>query len=164
VLALLGSAMSPALANTDAPEQPTFYRDVLPILQANCQECHRPAGANFGGMRAPMALISFDDTRPWARSIARQVEARDMPPWDAAARHNGVFANERVLTDVEIQTLVRWAGTGAPAGDPREAPPPRDLTAVDGWLIGEPDLVVRMPDPTASPTRSKTSTPLSRWT
>jgi mono/diheme cytochrome c family protein len=135
-----------AAASTDAGP-PTFYRDVLPVLQANCQECHRPSGANYGGMRAPMAFSTFEETRPWAKSIALQVASREMPPWDADARHNGTFANERVLSEGEIETLVRWASSGAAAGEIADAPPPRTFEASGGWLIGEPDLVVAMPEP-----------------
>jgi hypothetical protein len=98
-------------------------------------------------MRAPMALVSYDEARPWAKSIAKQVASREMPPWDAAPRHNGVFKNERVLADAEIATLVRWAESGAPAGDPKDAPPPREFETSGGWLIGQPDLVVQMPEP-----------------
>jgi hypothetical protein len=126
---------------------PTFHRDVAPLLQSHCQECHRPAGSNYGGMRAPMSLVSYDEARPWAKSIAKQVQSREMPPWDAAPRHNGVFRNERVLADAEIATLVRWAEAGAPAGDPDDAPPPRRFEASGGWVIGQPDLVVPMPEP-----------------
>ncbi|HVS14738.1 MAG TPA: hypothetical protein VMV46_12490 [Thermoanaerobaculia bacterium] len=153
-LALLAASLAaPATASgatgtaaaTDAA--PTFYRDVLPLLQDNCQECHRPSGANYGGMRAPMAFVDYPATRPWARSIARQVESRTMPPWHADPMHNGVFSNERVLSDVEIATFTRWAAAGAPAGNPADAPPPRQWTVTEGWVIGEPDLVVTMPEP-----------------
>ena len=125
----------------------TFYRHVLPILQAECQTCHRQGGANLGGMVAPMALVSYQGTRPWARAIARQVQARSMPPWHAAPEQNGVFENERTLSDGQIATLVRWAETGAPAGDSAHAPPALEHASGDGWLIGEPDLVVEMPRP-----------------
>jgi mono/diheme cytochrome c family protein len=131
----------PALA---ADANPTFYRDVLPVLQENCQECHRPAGANYGGMRAPMSFVSFEETRPWARSIAKQVQSGEMPPWGAHPMHKGVFRNERVLEPDEVDTLLSWAKTGADAGDPADAPPTAEFQSVGGWLIGEPDLVVTM--------------------
>ncbi len=126
---------------------PTFFQDVLPILQANCQECHRAAGANFGGMIAPMALTSYEEVRPWAKAIVGQVRAREMPPWDADPSFRGVFANERSLTEEEIRTIERWVEMGAPRGDPAGAPPPRTFQSTDGWLIGEPDLVIAMPEP-----------------
>ena len=125
----------------------TFYEHVLPVLQENCQECHRPEGANYGGMRAPMAFMSYDDTRPWAKSIARQVASREMPPWDAALEHKGTFANERVLEDEEIDLITRWAESGAKQGDQSKAPPAKEFKTAGGWLIGEPDLVVTMPEP-----------------
>lgn len=133
-------------ASSDTPEV-TFHRDVEPILQRHCQECHRPEGANYGGMRAPMALVSYEDARPWAKSIARQVSTREMPPWDAHPRHNGTFANERVLSDAQIDGLLRWANTGAPRGNVADAPPARVFAVKGGWVIGQPDLVVRMPEP-----------------
>jgi hypothetical protein len=126
---------------------PTFYEDVLPILQENCQECHRGSGTSYGGQLAPMSLTTYDEARPWAKSIAKQVESRAMPPWDAHPRHRGVFVNERSLEDREIATLVRWANTGATAGDAAAAPAPRVFANQDGWMIGEPDLVVKMPEP-----------------
>jgi hypothetical protein len=144
-----GAATAPA-TNRDAAgaeKQPTFYREVLPILQENCQECHRASGTSYGGQLAPMSLTTYDEARPWAKAIAKNVESREMPPWDAHPRHHGVFVNERSLEDAEIATLVRWATAGAPAGDPADAPPARVFANQDGWMIGEPDLVVKMPEP-----------------
>ena len=92
-----------------------------------------------------MSLMTYEEARPWARAIARQVGTREMPPWDAAADFNGVFANERVLTDPEIERIRRWAAGGAPKGDPAHAPAPRRFEATGGWLHGEPDLVVDLP-------------------
>jgi hypothetical protein len=127
--------------------EPTFFKDILPILQENCQECHRAAGANFGGMVAPMALTSYDEVRPWAKSIVEQITAREMPPWDADASHRGQFSNERSLTDDEIALIQQWVAQGAKRGNPTDAPEPREFASYDGWLIGEPDLVVAMPEP-----------------
>jgi hypothetical protein len=140
---------APAANNTaDASTAaPTFYREVLPILQENCQECHRSAGTSFGGQLAPMGLETYDEARPWAKAIAKKAESREMPPWDASPRHKGVFLNERTLEDDEIATLVRWASTGAVAGSPADAPPPRVFANHDGWMIGEPSLIVKMPEP-----------------
>jgi hypothetical protein len=131
----------------DVPELVTFHEHVEPILQRSCQGCHRPEGAAFGGMHAPMALVSYDDARPWAKSIARQVEARKMPPWFASGATHGQFTNERVLAEAEIATLVRWASTGAERGDPEQAPAALDWSSWEGWMIGEPDLVVDLAEP-----------------
>ena len=80
VLAVL--SVAPVYAGQDAV---TYYEDVLPILQENCQSCHRPAGKNITGVVAPMSLMTFQETRPWARAIASKVEAHEMPPWYASA-------------------------------------------------------------------------------
>lgn len=103
----------------------TYYKDVLPIVQEHCQGCHRPSGQNLTGLIAPMSFMDYRETRPWARAIARKVAAREMPPWFASAPQ-GVFSNERGLTDGEIDTLVRWVEAGAPVGDLADAPPARD--------------------------------------
>ncbi len=144
LLALVALPISAFAAEREAP---TFYGDALPVIQQHCQDCHRPAGANYGGMRAPMALTTYAETRPWARSIARTVARREMPPWDAHPQHDGTFANERVLDASEIETLVNWVAAGAPAGDIADAPPAREYPSSGGWLVGEPDLVVTMPEP-----------------
>ena len=132
----------------EAEAEVTYYKDVMPIMQANCQTCHRPSGHNISGLIAPMSFMDYAETRPWARSIARKVEAREMPPWFASAP-KGVFENERGLTDDEIDTIVRWVEAGAPAGDAANAPPSRQWAedANDGWTFGTPDFVVAMPEP-----------------
>lgn len=136
-----------AFAQDVSPDRPTFYKDVLPILQENCQECHRSAGTNYGGMVAPMALTNYEETRPWAKSLSRVVANREMPPWDAASSFDGVFKNERVLSPEQIETIVRWVDTGAPRGSQKDAPPAPAFENVGGWMIGEPDLIVAMPEP-----------------
>jgi hypothetical protein len=141
------AAAAPGASADSLPERPTFYKDVLPILQANCQDCHREAGNTNSGMVAPMALAAYDEVRPWAKSIAKVTAAREMPPWFPAAEFHGKFEEERGLTDAQIETLQRWARTGAPAGDAGEAPPPREFPSSTGWTLGEPDLVVRIPEP-----------------
>ena len=128
------------------PEEPTFNRDVLPILQANCQNCHRPKPVNISGMVAPFALTSYDEARPWAKSIARAVESKTMPPWFATEEFHGVFRNERGLTADEIATITGWVKAGAPRGAEEDAPPP--LVFEDSkWWLGEPDLIVNLPEP-----------------
>jgi mono/diheme cytochrome c family protein len=130
---------------------PTFYADVLPILQQNCQSCHQPQGLNMGGMVAPFALVTYDDARRYSRRVANAVRTGYMPPWSAAAMHKGTFQNERVLEESEKQTIVAWAEAGAPAGNPADAPPaPAFLSktvATGGWSMGEPDLILSFAEP-----------------
>ncbi len=121
---VVAAGLVPVSAEAQEKEALTYYQDVAPIIQKNCQGCHRPSGANLFGLLAPMPLMSYEDTRPWARSIAMKVRSREMPPW-FADEPKGVFKNERGLTDVEISTIVRWVEAGAPAGDRADAPPAR---------------------------------------
>ena len=118
------------------PASPTFNKDVLPILQKNCQACHRP------GAIAPMSFLTFTETRPYARAIAKAVAGRTMPPWfaDPSVGH---FENAKVLTDAEIATIAAWAEKGAVEGNAKDRPAP--VVFVDGWTIGTPDIVVTMP-------------------
>jgi hypothetical protein len=115
---------------------PVFSRDVLPILQNRCQQCHRP------GEIAPMAFLSYSETRPWAKAIRQSVITRKMPPWFADPSF-GHFTNDRSLSQQEIDTLVNWADAGAPEGDAKDAPPPRLWP--QGWNIPTPDAVFTMP-------------------
>ena len=141
----LAAPLAAANNNNDVPQDtPTYYGDVQTVLEQKCQVCHRPNGANLGGMVAPMAFTSYQETRPWARSIARQVESGLMPPWHAAQRHHGVFENERSLSDEQKATLIAWARGGAPMGNAADAPPAKVWDRSDGWTIGEPDLVLDM--------------------
>jgi hypothetical protein len=113
---------------------PTFAADVAPILYRHCAGCHRP------GEAAPMSLLTYEDSRPWARAIRNQVLDGSMPPWHADAPP-GTFQNERRLTDAEKDVIVRWANGGAPLGDGAALPPP-DFP--EGWTIGTPDAVFQM--------------------
>jgi len=140
------AAMMAGGAMAEAPQKPTFYKDILPIVQENCQVCHRPGGANLGGMVAPMAFTTYEETRPWAKSMAKEVTERNMPPWDAAPQHTGVFNNERTLTQDQIDTIVRWAENGALRGNAADAPEMKEWKDTGGWQIGEPDLVLSMPE------------------
>jgi hypothetical protein len=124
----------------------TFYKDVLPILQKSCQSCHR-AGEN-----APMALVSYEQTRPWANAIADAVQMRMMPPWFADPRY-GHFANDPSLSEAQIAAIAAWAKAGAPAGDLRDAPASPRWS--EGWNIPEPDVVVKMPRAVAIPARGE---------
>lgn len=143
-LAVSTSAAFAAGAAVDAAT-PTFTKDVVPILQRSCQDCHRPEGLNMGGMVAPMSLITYDEVRPWARSIARMVRSHEMPPWSASRQQRGLFLDERYLEDDEIDTILAWVQGGAPLGDPADAPPAIDFESNGGWHIGEPDLVLKQP-------------------
>jgi hypothetical protein len=129
------------------PGPPTFYRDVLPILQEHCQDCHRAAGNTNSGMVAPMSLTTYDEARPWAKSIAKATQSREMPPWYASPQFHGVFEGERVLNEGEVATLVAWASSGAAEGDRADAPAARVFRSNTGWTLGEPDLVIELPEP-----------------
>ena len=135
---LLGGAGSAAAQSSDV----TFHKDVEPILQRGCQICHRP------GAIAPMSLVTFEDTRPWARSIKRYVESREMPPW-YIDRRIGIqeFKDDPSLTDQEIATIAAWVDAGAPRGNPADAPPAMTFPGPEDWRMGEPDLIVPMPEP-----------------
>jgi mono/diheme cytochrome c family protein len=145
---LTAAVAAPGFAGNEAEAALTYYKDILPILQENCQTCHRPSGHNISGNVAPMSFMDYQETRPWARAIARKVEAREMPPW-FASEPTGVFSNERGLTDREIDSIVRWVDAGAPAGDVADAPSPKQWLeeANGGWSVGTPDFVVKMPEP-----------------
>jgi hypothetical protein len=131
----LGAGLAMGMAAMAAASSPTFTKDVLPILQKNCQGCHRP------GEVAPMSLLTYQDARPWAKAMKVAVASKKMPPWFAEAGH---FANDRRLSPADIDTLVAWANNGAPEGDAKDAPPP--LTFPDGWQI-KPDMIIEMPKP-----------------
>jgi hypothetical protein len=131
---------SAAAAQTAKPASTspvTFTKDVAPILQRSCQKCHRP------GSIAPMSLLTYQDARPWARSIKREVEARNMPPWHVA-RGVGItkFKNDPSLSDEEIATIVKWVDAGAPQGNPGDMPPPVEFKDDNAWSLGTPDVVV----------------------
>ena len=151
-LFLVPFVAAPAMAENEGDGSETYYKDVLPILQENCQTCHREAGLNLSGLLAPMPLMNYEQTRPWARSIARKVETREMPPWFASAPL-GVFENERRLTDGEIQTILSWVEAGAPAGDRADAPPAKMFAEQtnDGWSHGTPDFVIQIEEPYTVP-------------
>ncbi len=126
----------------EGPSSATFYRDVLPILQGHCQACHRE------GEMAPMPLVTYEQTRPFAPAIAAAASQRKMPPWFAEPGI-GHFSNDPSLSPEEIATLAAWEKASAPAGNPREAPPPREWAK--GWMIPQPDAVIQMPKAVAIP-------------
>ena len=138
-----------------APGEVTFAKDVAPILQRSCQQCHRP------GSVAPMSLLTYHDARPWARAIKMRTGLRNkrgaMPPWfiekDLGIQH---FKNDPSLSEEEIEKIAIWADSGAPLGNPADLPPPLDFGSEDEWTIGEPDLILESPEvvvPAAAPDR-----------
>jgi len=144
-LALAVCMSLPAFAAGDVVGQVTFTKDILPILQENCQTCHREGGKNMSGMIAPMSFTSYQDTRPWAKAIAKAVESKIMPPWHASDATHDVFSNETTLTEQEIDTILTWVKTGAKRGNPADAP--ESKVWQDGWIMGEPDLILDFPEP-----------------
>ena len=141
LLSAVGIAQGPGPV---ADRTPTFTHDVAPILYANCVTCHRP------GEIAPMSLITYQETRPWARSIANKVRDGVMPPWHADAAP-GTFSNERRLGAAEKDLLERWAAAGAPEGDPKDLPARPAFT--DGWRLGKPDAIFEMTEDYTVPAR-----------
>jgi hypothetical protein len=137
---LMAPGVGMAAEAIDAPV--TFARQIAPILQEKCQECHRQ------GTAAPMSLLSYEETRPWAKSIRQRVITRNMPPWHLD-KTVGIqqFQNDRSLTDSQIAAIVRWVDSGAPLGDPKDMPPPKQWPDDEGWqlakLYGQPDLVLK---------------------
>ena len=121
--------LSPAETTTNI----TFSKDVLPILQKNCQSCHRP------GQMAPVSFLTYRETRPWAKAIKDAVLTRKMPPWFADPKH-GHFTNDNSLKQTEIETLTKWADSGAKEGKAGDAPTP--IKWPNGWMI-EPDIIVQ---------------------
>ena len=121
---------------------PTFAKDVLPVLQRSCQQCHRP------GSVAPTSLLTYEDTRPWARAIRDRTAQREMPPWYIERNVGvGAFKEDPSLSDVEIEMIRQWVDAGAPRGDDADAPPPLELASLDEWRIGTPEWIVELPDP-----------------
>jgi mono/diheme cytochrome c family protein len=149
VAAVSGLAASVAVSAQSGPPSAgvTFTKDIAPILQRSCQQCHHPDGV------APMALVTYEDVRPWARSIKARTGLRwqrgAMPPW-FVEKNIGIqkFKNDPSLSDEEIARIARWVDTGAPQGDPAEMPPRLQFDSSNKWTIGEPDLVLRSRDVT----------------
>ena len=140
--ALACSASTVLAAGSTRPV--TFAKDVAPILQDKCQSCHRPDSI------APMPLLTYDETRPWARAIRNRVASRQMPPWDidksVGIQH---FENDRSLSDDQIDTILRWVDAGAPLGDPRDLPRAREWPNENVWMFeqqfGAPDVILKSP-------------------
>ncbi len=145
LLPLIGVLLPPDQVSAQMPDEVTFSRDVAPILQQNCQECHRPSGIG------PMSLLTYQEARPFAPLIQRMVGTRTMPPWHID-RTVGIqeFKNDLSLSIEEIETIVAWVDAGAPEGDPADLPPEVDWPDGASWLLEDelgraPDFVFRSP-------------------
>ncbi len=143
ILAIAAPAALPAPGSaqpTAGDATVTFAKDIVPIFQRSCQVCHRQ------GEMAPMSLVTYEDVRPWARSIRSRVVSREMPPWHID-RNIGIqqFEDDPSLSDAEIAMVAAWVDNGAPRGDPADMPPPRVFPDAAAWQIGEPDLIVKYP-------------------
>src|SRR5579863_3188092 len=129
-----------AVLAASAQAQVTFTKDVAPILQERCQSCHRP------DTFAPMSLMTYEEVRPWAKSIRQKVVAREMPPWyidkNVGVRH---FKNDVSLSDEQIATIVKWVDAGSPKGDSKDLPAPLKVDDSAQWRMGQPDLIVTLP-------------------
>lgn len=147
VLAILAVlVLTPAAyAKQSAKTQITFTKDISPIFQEKCEACHRTDSM------APMSLVTFEDARPWAKSIKARVSAREMPPWHVD-KTVGIqeFKNDRSLSNAEIDKIVQWVDAGAPKGDPKDAPAQKKWPDDAKWNFaglfgGPPDLIVKSP-------------------
>ena len=139
----VGLALLASTASAQTAAAPTFSKDIAPIFQAKCQECHQPNSI------APMSLVTYAEARPWARSIKQRVSTRQMPPWHID-QSVGVqkFKNDMSLSQKQIDTIVAWVDAGAPQGDPKDLPPAKKIAADNEWKgvrdgFGPPDLVIR---------------------
>jgi len=131
--------------NARAAAAATFNKEVVRLLQKNCQSCHHP------GDIAPFSMMTYKETRPWAKAIREQVITRQMPPWKPVPGC-GSFLDARQLTDDEIAMIRDWVDAGAPEGDPADLPPANNFP--DGWPLGEPDLILTSDDVYTPPTSS----------
>jgi hypothetical protein len=144
VPAVVGLAATAALRAEPASvaAEVTFSKDIAPILQRSCQNCHRPDGV------APMSLVTYQEVRPWARAIKQRTgigpKAGVMPPW-YVEKNIGIqkYKDDPSLSDEELAKIAKWADSGAPQGDPADMPPARHFQDAAAWTIGEPDLIVR---------------------
>jgi hypothetical protein len=129
--------------------QITFTKDIAAIFQKNCQACHR------AGSIGPMSLVTYEEARPWSRSIKQHVAQRDMPPW-YIDKNVGIhdFKNDVSLSDEDIAKIVKWVDQGAPRGNAADMPPPMKFEDNDRWHIGTPDVIAKMAKPIIVPARS----------
>jgi mono/diheme cytochrome c family protein len=141
-----GAQQTPAASQAASPSNVTFTKDIAPVLQRSCQNCHRPGGVG------PMPLTTYEEVRPWARSIKVKVSAREMPPW-FIEKNVGIqkFKDDPSLSDREIAAVSAWVDSGAPHGNPADMPPLRQFPPVGTWSFGTPDLIVSSPVFTVKP-------------
>jgi hypothetical protein len=139
LLAFTFAGLPVGMAAAADQSAPVFTKDVLPILERSCQNCHRP------GQIGPFSMLTYKDTRPWAKAIKQQVVERNMPPW-YIDKTVGIqsFKNDISLSKAEIDTIARWVDAGAPEGNLADAPPPRHFDDSDRWHIGTPDVIVHL--------------------
>ena len=144
LLGLLATGAAFAVTTAELPVvqgEVTFSKDIAPIFQKSCQNCHQPESV------APMSLMTYKDARPWAKAIKQRTLIRDkagvMPPW-YVERNIGIqhFKNDNSPTDLELAKIAKWVDTGAPEGNPKDMPPPIETGQNKRWTAGEPDLVV----------------------
>ncbi|MFO0953675.1 MAG: ascorbate-dependent monooxygenase [Isosphaeraceae bacterium] len=145
-LILAATGVTTAAEVRPAPT-PTYTRDVAPILQKHCQDCHRP------GQVAPFSLLTFEQARKRASDLAAVTGKKSMPPWPASTTEGGPFRDARVMSEAEVATIAAWYEAGCPQGDPKDAPPERSWNSE--WPMGEPDLVLTMPEPYNLPADGK---------
>src|SRR6187455_3487915 len=144
-VALYVTPMSAQQQGATAAPEVTFTKDIAPILQRSCQNCHRP------GQVAPMSLIAYEDVRPWARAIRQRTSIRDkagaMPPW-YIEKNIGIqqYKHDPSLSDEEVATIAQWVEAGAPRGNAADMPAPIQWPDEASWAIGEPDLIVDGPE------------------
>src|SRR5713226_4596903 len=136
-IGFLSAAVAFAADVSSSPAPVTFHKDVLPILQKNCQNCHRP------GQIAPMSFLTYESVRPWAKAMKAATASRKMPPWFASPKYVHI-QNDPTLKQNDIDTIAKWVDAGAPEGDAKDAPAPIQWPA-DGWRI-KPDLVIDGPE------------------
>ena len=144
LLALILVGVTPRGSAGQVNSEVTFTKDIAPILQRTCQNCHRPESV------APMSLLTYQDARRYAARIKERTQLRDrmgvMPPW-FIEKDVGIqdFQNDISLSEEEIETIAMWVDGGTPEGDPADMPPPRIFASADVWEIGTPDLIVDLP-------------------
>ena len=137
-VAALALSVAPAFAAGAAPAAPTFTKDVAPILMRSCVQCHRP------GQVAPMSLLTYDEARPWARSIKTRVTKREMPPWnlDPTVGIKEILDDPSLSRERNRRRSSSWVDSGAPKGDMADMPKAPTFASVDTWSIGEPDFII----------------------
>ncbi|MEP7015177.1 MAG: ascorbate-dependent monooxygenase [Verrucomicrobiota bacterium] len=142
-LSLLLALVVTSRCRAQSPKgEPTYCRDIAPLVQANCVTCHRP------GEVAPFSLLTYNDVRKHGKTIAAVIKARIMPPWKAVPGY-GEFVGARRLTDEQVSLIQEWFKAGMPEGDQKDLP--ASPTFVSGWQLGNPDIVLTMPEPYGMP-------------